>query len=135
MLQGKWTFPPITKSVHDNVAPNSTYTTSANNEFVMFPGSQISRHKDVLTVSNIRKPLHTEYKLHGHTLSRVTPAKYLGLTITNDLKWDIHINNICDKASRALSSLRNNLNIGSTAIKQHAYFTLIRPLVEYGSSV
>ena len=67
---------------------------SVHNEFVMFPGLQISIHKVVLTVTNKMIPLQTEDKLYGHTLSKVTSAKYLGVTITNDLKWDIHINNI-----------------------------------------
>ena len=66
----------------------------------MFSGSQISIHKDALTVTNKRKLLQTEFKLHGHTLSRVTSAKYLGVTITNDLKWDIYINNICKKSQQ-----------------------------------
>ena len=42
MPQGKWTFRPITNSVHDIIAPNSTYTKSVHNEYVMFPGSQIT---------------------------------------------------------------------------------------------
>ena len=135
MLQGKWTFLPITNSVHDTVAPNSTYTKSVHNECVMFSGShKISNHKDVLTVTNTRKPLQTEYKLHGHTLSRVTFAKYLG--VTNELEMGhVHINNICDKANRTLSFLRRNRNIGSTAMMQQAYVTLVRPLVEYAKSV
>ena len=41
---------------------------------------------NVLTVTNKRKPLQTDYKLLDHTLSRVTFANYLGVIITNDLK-------------------------------------------------
>ena len=88
-----------------------------------------------ITITGKRKPLQTEYKLHDHTLAKVTPAKYLGVTITEDLKWDTHINNTCAKANRTLGFLRINLNIGSVSIKQQAYFTLVRPLVEYASTV
>ena len=84
---------------------------------------------NVLTVTGKRKPIQTEYKLHGHSLSRVTSAKYLGVTITEDLRWDSHINDICAKANRTLGFLRKNINIGSVAIKQQAYYTLVRPLV------
>ena len=70
-----------------------------------------------------------------HILSRVTSAKYLGVTITEDLRWDSHINDICAKANRTLGFLRRNIKIGSAAIKQQAYFTLVRPLVEYASTV
>ena len=90
---------------------------------------------NVLTVTGKRKPIQTEYKLYGHSLSRVTSAKYLGVTITEDLRWDSHINDICAKANRTLGFLRRNINIGSVAIKQQAYFTLVRPLVEYASTV
>ena len=88
-----------------------------------------------MTVTGKRKPLQTEYKLHGHIPSRVTSAKYLGVTITEDLRLDSHINDICAKANRALGFLRRNIKIGSVAIKQQAYFTLVRPLVEYASTV
>ena len=90
---------------------------------------------NVITVTGKRKPLQTEYKLHDHTLAKVTSAKYLGVTITEDLKWDTHINDTCAKANRTLGFLRRNLNIGSVSIKQQAYFILVRPLVEYASTV
>ena len=57
------------------------------------------------------------------------------MTITEDLKWDTHINDTCAKANRTLGFLRRNINIGSVSIKQQAYFTLVRPLVEYASTV
>ena len=57
------------------------------------------------------------------------------MTITEDLKWDTHINDTCAKANRTLGFLRRNLKIGSVSIKQQAYFTLVRPLVEYASIV
>lgn len=89
----------------------------------------------VLTVSSKKTPIQADYNLHGHILSRVKSAKYLGVTITDDLKWDSHIQSICDKANRTIGFLRRNLNIGATAIKEKAYFTLVRPLVEYASTV
>ena len=36
---------------HGNVAPNSIYTTSVHNEFVMFPGSQLNIHKELSWLS------------------------------------------------------------------------------------
>ena len=90
---------------------------------------------NVIIVTSKRKPLKSEYKLRDHTLAKVTSAKYLGVTITEDLKWNTHINHTCAKANRTLGFLRRNLNIGSVAIKQQAYFTLVRPLVEYASTV
>ena len=44
------------------------------------------------------------YTLEGTVLENVDNIKYLGVTITNDLKWNTHINNICTKANRTLVS-------------------------------
>ena len=89
----------------------------------------------VLTVSGNKAPVHADYKLHDQTLTRVKSAKYLGVTLTDDIKWDQHINNICGKANRTIGFLRRHLSIGATALKERAYFTLVRPLVEYASTV
>ena len=67
------------------------------------------------------------------TLESVTSAKYLGVTFTNKLQWDQHINCITSKANKTLGFLRRNLKIPSISIKEQAYFTLARPLVEYAN--
>ena len=35
--------------------------------------------------------------------TRVESIKYLGVTITKDLRWDTHVSNVCTKAVPALS--------------------------------
>ena len=65
----------------------------------------------VLTVSGKKAPVHADYKLHDQTLTRVKSAKFLGVTLTDDLKWDQHINNICEKSNRTIGFLRRNLCI------------------------
>ena len=47
------------------------------------------------------------------------------------MKWTDHISTICGKANKTLGFLRRNLNISSV----NAYKSLVRPLVEYASSV
>jgi hypothetical protein len=68
-------------------------------------------------------------------LESVDKAKYLGVTISDDLKWESHINNICGKANKTLGFLRRNLNIGSTSVKERVYKSLVRPSLEYACSV
>lgn len=75
------------------------------------------------------------YKLRGQALLPTKEVKYLGITITNDLCWDSHITSTTNKANRSLGFLRRNLKIGSQSIKQQAYRTLVRPLLEYASTV
>ena len=49
------------------------------------------------------------YTLEGAVLENVDNIKYLGVTITNDLKWNTHISNMCTKANRTLGFFRRTL--------------------------
>ena len=88
-----------------------------------------------LPVTKKRNPAKSEYTLHGHTLETVQEAKYLGITITKDLSWDKHISNVCAKANKTLGFLRRNLKISSKCIKETAYKTFVRPILEYACTV
>ena len=46
--------------------------------------------------------IQASYKLEPTVLENVESIKYLGLTITKDLKWNTHISNVCTKANRTL---------------------------------
>ena len=73
--------------------------------------------------------------LEGAVLENVDNIKYLGETITNDLKWT-HISNICTKANRTLGFLRRTLfSCPPPNVKEAAYKGMVRPILEYGSSV
>ena len=87
-----------------------------------------------LTNKRINK-IKASYTLEGTVLENVDSIKYLGVTITNDLKWNTHINNICTKANRTLGFLRRNLFSCPQDVKEAAYKGLVRPVLEYGSSV
>ena len=69
------------------------------------------------------------YTLEGTVLESI---KYLGVTITNDLKWNTHITNVCTKANRTLVYLRRNRYSCPLSVKEAAYKG---PVLEYGSSV
>ena len=89
----------------------------------------------VLRVSRKRDPLIHEYILHGKILESVDYAKYLGVSITSDLCWNQHISNIVTKGNQSLGFLRRNLRINSPELKSIAYKSLVRPTVEYASTV
>ena len=90
---------------------------------------------NVILVTRNKKPIEFDYTLHGHTLDHVTKAKYLGVTISSDLEWESHINNITKKANNTLGFLKRNLNINSVYMKEQAYKSLVRPSLEYACSV
>ena len=75
------------------------------------------------------------YTLEGTVLKNVERIKYLGVTITGDLKWNSHIRNVCTKAKRNFGFLRRNLFSCPQDVKEAAYKSLVRPNLQYGSSV
>ena len=79
--------------------------------------------------------IQTFYTLEGTVLENVDNIKYLGVTITNDLKWNTHISNICTKANRTLGFLRRTPFSCPQDVKEAAYKGMVRPILEYGSSV
>ena len=90
---------------------------------------------EVLSVNRKTTKVYRNYVLHGKTLKSVDNAKYLGITISSDLRWNKHVVNITNKANRTLGFLRRNLRIGSSRLKTSAYNTLMRPSLEYGCTV
>ena len=87
-----------------------------------------------LTNKNLNK-IQASYTLEATVLENVDNIKYLGETITNDLKWNTHISNICTKANRTLGFLRRTLFSFPQNVKEAAYKGMVRPILEYGSSV
>ena len=91
----------------------------------------------VLSISRKAKEkiIQHDYKLHNHTLEHVKSAKYLGVTINDTLDWGEHISNISQKANRTLNFIRRNLHVASTRVKETVYKALVRPTIEYASTV
>ena len=87
-----------------------------------------------LTRKRINK-IHASYTLEGTDLENVESIKYFGETITSDLRWNTHVSNVCTKANRTLGFLRRNLHSCPQEVKEAAYKGLVRPVLDYGSSV
>ena len=89
----------------------------------------------VLTITRKRQPVTYNYILNGHQLKHVSDAKYLGITFTNDMRWNQHIDNITAKANKTLHFLQRNVQISCPRLKTTAYQTLVRPTLEYATTV
>ena len=90
---------------------------------------------ELISITRKRTPVSYPYTLHNHVLKHVQVIKYLGVAIAHDLRWDCHVNNVVAKANRTLGFLRRNINIGNHKIKQQAYQSLVRPVMDYCSTV
>ena len=70
-------------------------------------------------------------------MDRVPVYKLLGVYISNDLRWNYHIEFILKKASKRLFSLRvlRKAGVPSKLIRLKDYLTTIRSILEYGAQV
>ena len=87
----------------------------------------------ILSVTS--KGVQKFYELDSCILKEVESNPYLGLLISNDLKWSTHIDAISKKASSTLGFCQRNLKKCPQECKKTAYIALVRSTLEYGSSV
>ena len=89
----------------------------------------------VLYVTRLKTPIPSIYSLHNTELESVSAAKYLGVTILDDLIWGTHIDIVTKKANQTLGFLKRNIKVHNQNLKSTAYKTPIRPQLEYASTV
>ena len=89
----------------------------------------------VLNITRKRKPSLNTYNLHHTQLQTVNTTTYLGVEISNDLRWSHHIDKITKKANRSLSFLKRNIKTKNKYVKTLAYNSLVRPHLEYSCQV
>ena len=77
--------------------------------------------------------IHVFYTIFGNGLERVDVHKYLGVSISHDLRWKKHDYKITKKAFKTLGPLRRTLCPCSKKVKSRAYQTLVRPQVEFAA--
>ncbi|KAK3097835.1 hypothetical protein FSP39_013615 [Pinctada imbricata] len=72
-------------------------------------------------------PFHPSLYMNDELINEVEQHKHLGITFTHNLNWDIHIDEIVNKASKKLNMLRKlKLNLDRLTL-QKIYFTFIPP--------
>ena len=76
-----------------------------------------------------------EYSLHQQRLEQVQSAKYLGITITDNLDLAQHVSEISCKATKTMGFLRRNLALAPRHTKEVAYKTWVRPQLEYAAPI
>ena len=89
----------------------------------------------VMKLTHSKNPSTYDYKLGTTSLQETTNHTYLGVDITNDLRWNQHVNKITSSANRSLGFLRRNISACSRKTKVKAYATFLRPHLEYSSAV
>ena len=89
----------------------------------------------LLRITSKRNIIKHNYNIHGHILEEVDAAKYLGVTLHQSLSWNTHIRNITNKANKTRAFIQRNLHAAPPLAKENCYQALVRPILEYASSV
>ena len=72
---------------------------------------------------------------HRRVFSDYQRMGIMGEFLESDLRWNTHVSNVCTTANRTLGFLRRNLYSCPQEVKEAAYKRLVRPVLDYGSSV
>lgn len=84
-----------------------------------------------MRITHRKKPLTFDYNINNTFLSEVSCCKYLGLWISNDLKWNTHINYVISNANRKLFFLRRALKLTTPSVRLLAYKSVVLPILDY----
>ena len=89
----------------------------------------------VLIVSNKSSISNRSYFINGICIDASTHVRDLGITISSNLSFQLHINNIVAKARQRVSALFRGFISRNLIIMRNAFICYIRPLLEYNSIV
>ena len=92
-------------------------------------------HSMSVTRHQHHKQILFDYTLHNQTLENVQSAKYLGITITDNMDCGQHVSEISSKATKTLGFLCRNLAFAPMSTKKIAYKTLVWPKLEYAAPI
>ena len=74
--------------------------------------------------------------LNNDLIEEVRSYKYLGVTVSTDLKWDMHITSICQRSKKLLGIMYRRFYHSVDAVfLSRLYLSLVRPILEYASPV
>ena len=92
-----------------------------------------AKKSKIIAFGTSKNDVAPKYDINGDYLETTESVKYLGVSINAKLRWNDHIDTIIRKGSGILGLLRHTLYDAPMQIKRVAYFTLCRPVLEYGS--
>ena len=85
--------------------------------------------EDVASVLSLRTP-HESFA----PLEEIKADKYLGCYLDKDLNFNLHVDEICKKATKLLNLFRRNIHMLPKEVKEKAYNVIVRPHLEYASA-
>ena len=74
-----------------------------------------------------------QYRLRAGAINELTTTKDLGVIISNDFKFNQHIQHIINNANRRIGMIRRYICSRSMDVIQPLYKSFVRPILEYAS--
>jgi hypothetical protein len=88
----------------------------------------------VVSFSNCKQKLIYDYKINGQSIERSFSYVDLGVTVSDDLRWDKHIDATVKKANMRLGLIKRCISYTClTQVKILCYKSLVRPILESSS--
>ena len=84
---------------------------------------------EIMHITRSKSPIDNPYTIHDEILRAVPVETHLA--ISNNLSWNPHINKIVNNANSKLEFIKRNLKYIPQSTKSYAYWSLVRPHLEY----
>ena len=90
---------------------------------------------EIMRVTHNRDKSVPHYSLvpRGERLSSVSSVKDLGITISHDLSWTLHVVVVVNKSSKVLGLIKRTIGSVNKDIFSTLYKALVRQILEYAS--
>ena len=89
----------------------------------------------ILRVHRKGSPVLFDYSLKYHILKCEKSTKYLGVEMSRDITWKLHIDRTVKKGNSTLSFLLQNLRVSNEEVKSAAYRCIAGPTLEFCSTL
>ena len=154
-LKGSRWVPYIFKAVKVSIASDNRYQATSKRLLCSSTLTVKQKCKSVVNVLNLwgqcwgmrfntkkcqvmhigKQNRHHFYQLNNEILTTATELKYLGITLTNDLKWSTHVKQTSTKAHQRLGFVKRNLKGSPYKHREMAYTSLVRSPMEYCGAI
>ena len=89
----------------------------------------------IMHIYNKRNTVCAKCTINVYSLNCVSGVKYLGVSISSNISWSDHIDDICTKARKSLGFVSKNLRNFPQYLRNQANTSLVRPILEYACCV
>ena len=89
---------------------------------------------EVMSITHRKDKTKPIYTLGGQFRS-VRNTKDLGVTISSDMSWGMHVFAMVNKADMVLGIIKRSIGTNSQDASSQLYKSLVRPILEYAAPV